>query len=121
MNLVISEPDVVEMKIFFGIFHHYWIMSWESRTISLVHFFLGLTAISRTVNRVWQHFCLAPRLLEEAALHHKKVISLLFLTFCVIKGMAFQGQAPTIVTYKHDQMKLCSERACLILAFFQFF
>ena len=45
----ISETDVVEMKIRFVIFHHYWITLWESRTISLVHFVIGLNPISRTV------------------------------------------------------------------------
>ena len=45
----ISEMDVVEMKIRFVIFHHYWITLWESRTISLVHFVIGLKPFSRTV------------------------------------------------------------------------
>ena len=45
----ISETDVVEMKIRFVIFHHYWITLWESRTISLVHFVIGLKPFSRTV------------------------------------------------------------------------
>ena len=45
----ISETDVVEMKIRFVIFYHYWITLWESRTISLVHFVIGLKPFSRTV------------------------------------------------------------------------
>ena len=45
----VSETDVVEMKIRFGIFYHYWITLRESQTISLVHFVIGLKTFSRTV------------------------------------------------------------------------
>ena len=45
----VSETDVVEMKIRFGIFYHYWITLRESQTISLVHFVIGLKPFSRTV------------------------------------------------------------------------
>ena len=45
----LSETDVVEMKIRFGIFHHYWITMWESQTILPVHFIIGLKPFSRMV------------------------------------------------------------------------
>jgi hypothetical protein len=48
----VSETDVVEMKIRFGIFYHYWITLRESQTISLVHFVIGLKPFSRTVYNV---------------------------------------------------------------------
>ena len=48
----VSETDVVEMKIRFGIFYHYWITLRESQTISLVHFVIGLKPFSRTVRPV---------------------------------------------------------------------
>ena len=45
----VSETDVVEMKIRFGIFYHYWITLRESQSISLVHFVIGLKPFSRMV------------------------------------------------------------------------
>jgi len=68
----VSETDVVEMKIRFGIFYHYWITLRESQTISLVHFIIGLKPFSRTVERltktVWVRLPTSLRLLGRSDL-----------------------------------------------------
>ena len=68
----ISETDVVEMKIRFVIFHHYWITLWESRTISLVHFVIGLKPFSRTVYGVQTYQQMEKRVLK--LFEHRKYI-----------------------------------------------